>query len=143
MSEKVTSTDRKSETKGEKTSSLIQKSCSSQNIESTVDRILFLQRTMGNQKVGMLISSGTLQAKFMNPKTVNGPTLTMGDGISDTVVQRTPAKEDMPLELKDDSARFEGDKKLEDITIGADKVSKGARGLTVTKLQQTKSLQRY
>jgi len=37
---------------------------------------------------------------------------------------------------KDDSARFEGDKKLEDVSSGVGNVSKGARGLAVTKLQQ-------
>ena len=68
----------------------------------------------------------------------------MGDGTSPGTselpavarVQRSPEKEDALSGRKDDSARFEGDKKLEDVTAGAAKVSKGARGLTVTKLQQ-------
>jgi hypothetical protein len=37
---------------------------------------------------------------------------------------------------KDDSARFEGDKGLEDIAKGGSTLAKGARGLEVTKLQQ-------
>lgn len=40
------------------------------------------------------------------------------------------------IALKDDSARFEGDKKLGDISAGSAKLAKGARGLQVTKLQQ-------
>ena len=35
-----------------------------QSMSSPVDRILFLQRTIGNQAVGRLIKSGTLQAKL-------------------------------------------------------------------------------
>lgn len=46
------------------------------------------------------------------------------------------AKEAAPENLKEDSARFEGDKKLEDVTAGIDKVSFGSNGLAVTKLQQ-------
>ncbi len=41
-----------------------QKSDYSQSINSSVDRILFLQRTIGNQAVGRLIKSGALQAKL-------------------------------------------------------------------------------
>ncbi len=37
---------------------------------------------------------------------------------------------------KDDSARFEGDKSLEEVKDGTKKVGTGGRGLTVTKLQQ-------
>ena len=42
----------------------IQKTKSSQPIKSPADRILFLQRTIGNQAVQRLIKSGTLQAKL-------------------------------------------------------------------------------
>jgi uncharacterized protein DUF4157/lysine-specific metallo-endopeptidase family protein len=42
----------------------IQKTKSPQPIKSPADRILFLQRTIGNQAVQRLIKSGTLQAKL-------------------------------------------------------------------------------
>jgi hypothetical protein len=42
----------------------IQRTKSSQPIKSPADRILFLQRTIGNQAVQRLIRSGTLQAKL-------------------------------------------------------------------------------
>ena len=42
----------------------IQRKKSSQSIKSHADRILFLQRTIGNQAVQRLIKSGTLQAKL-------------------------------------------------------------------------------
>ncbi len=65
MSEKTTaSTDKKTEVKSENSVSPPQKSDSSQFFGSPVDRILFLQRTIGNQAVGGLISSGALQTKF-------------------------------------------------------------------------------
>lgn len=37
---------------------------SSQSMDSQIDRILYLQRTIGNQDVGRLIKSGALQAKL-------------------------------------------------------------------------------
>ena len=43
---------------------LIQRTKSSQQIKSPADRILFLQRTIGNQAVQRLIKSGTLQTKL-------------------------------------------------------------------------------
>jgi hypothetical protein len=43
---------------------IIQRRKSSQHIKTPVDRILFLQRTIGNQAVQRLIKSGTLQAKL-------------------------------------------------------------------------------
>jgi len=43
---------------------LIQRTKSLQPIKSPADRILFLQRTIGNQAVQRLIKSGTLQAKL-------------------------------------------------------------------------------
>jgi len=42
----------------------IQRKKTSQPLKSPADRILFLQRTIGNQAVQRLIKSGTLQAKF-------------------------------------------------------------------------------
>ena len=43
---------------------LVQRTKSSQPIKSPADRILFLQRTIGNQAVQRLIKSGALQAKL-------------------------------------------------------------------------------
>jgi peptidoglycan hydrolase-like protein with peptidoglycan-binding domain len=42
----------------------------------------------------------------------------------------------MRIQRKEDSARFEGDKKIEDIAAGVAKLKKGDTGLQVTKLQQ-------
>ncbi len=42
----------------------IQRTKSSQPIKTPADRILLLQRTIGNQAVQQLIKSGTLQAKL-------------------------------------------------------------------------------
>jgi hypothetical protein len=42
----------------------IQKTKSSQPIKTPADRILFLQKTIGNQAVQRMIKSGTLQAKL-------------------------------------------------------------------------------
>src|SRR3989304_5445433 len=65
MSEKTTaSAEKKTETKSENSVSPPQKSDSSQFFGSPVDRLLFLQRTIGNQAVGRLISSGALQTKL-------------------------------------------------------------------------------
>ncbi len=65
MSEKTTvSADKKSEIKKENSVPLPQKSNSSQFTASPVDRILFLQRTIGNQAVERLMRSGILQAKL-------------------------------------------------------------------------------
>ncbi len=65
MSEKTTaSADKKTEVKSENSAAPPQKSDSSQFFGSPVDRILFLQRTIGNQAVGKLISSGALQTKL-------------------------------------------------------------------------------
>jgi hypothetical protein len=65
MSEKTNaSADKKTETKSENSVSPPQKSDASQFYGSPVDRILFLQRTIGNQAVGRLISSGALQTKL-------------------------------------------------------------------------------
>jgi hypothetical protein len=65
MSEKTAaSAEKKTEVKSENSASPQQKSDSSQFFGSSVDRILFLQRTIGNQAVGRLIKSGALQAKL-------------------------------------------------------------------------------
>jgi hypothetical protein len=50
--------------KKSKLSLQIQRKKSSKPLKSPVDRILFLQRTIGNQAVQRLIKSGTLQAKL-------------------------------------------------------------------------------
>jgi hypothetical protein len=52
------------ETKRKNSPLRIQRTKSSQPIKSPADRILFLQRTIGNQAVQRLIKSGTLQAKL-------------------------------------------------------------------------------
>jgi len=52
------------ETKRKNSPLLIQRTKSSQPIKTPADRILFLQRTIGNQAVQRLIKSGTLQAKL-------------------------------------------------------------------------------
>ncbi len=66
MSEKTSSpADKKSETKTENSVSPPQKSDSLQLIDSPVEQILFLQRTLGNQAVGRLIRSGALQTKLV------------------------------------------------------------------------------
>ncbi|MCD4677527.1 MAG: hypothetical protein K8S18_16270, partial [Desulfobacula sp.] len=52
------------ETKRKNSPLRIQRKKSSQPIRSPTERILFLQRTMGNQSVQRLIKSGTLQAKL-------------------------------------------------------------------------------
>ncbi len=57
------------ETKNEKSASRIRKTGLSQSVKSPAKRILFLQRTIGNQAVQRLIKSGALQTKL----TVNPP----------------------------------------------------------------------
>lgn len=52
------------ETKRKSTTPQIRKPELSQSMDSPVDRILFLQRTVGNQAVQRMMKSGTLQAKF-------------------------------------------------------------------------------
>jgi outer membrane protein OmpA-like peptidoglycan-associated protein len=64
MSESVRVSEKKSEAAKEDRTSHARKSNYSQPVNSSVDRILFLQRTIGNQAVGRLIKSGTLQAKL-------------------------------------------------------------------------------
>ncbi len=65
MYEKIGIADKKSEVKSQNLVPQIRrKSESSQSMNSPVDRILFLQRTIGNQAVARLIKSGELQAKL-------------------------------------------------------------------------------
>jgi hypothetical protein len=64
MGEIVKAAAKKPEAKRENKVSQIQKKGTSQSISSPVEQILFLQRTIGNQAVGMLIKSGALQAKL-------------------------------------------------------------------------------
>ncbi len=64
MSESVRESAKKSETVKENKTSQTRTSEYSQPVNFTVDRILFLQRTIGNQAVGRLIESGALQAKL-------------------------------------------------------------------------------
>ncbi len=64
MNESARVSEKKFEaTKNDRTSQM-RKSNNSQYANSSIDRILFLQRTIGNQAVGRLIKSGALQAKL-------------------------------------------------------------------------------
>ncbi|CAG0963911.1 hypothetical protein METP1_00866 [Methanosarcinales archaeon] len=65
MNERISITDKKPDAKNQNSAPQIRrKTESSQSMNSPVDRILFLQRTIGNQAVGKLIKSGALQAKL-------------------------------------------------------------------------------
>jgi hypothetical protein len=64
MSESVRESAKKPEASKEDRTSQTRKSNYSQPVNSSIDRILFLQRTIGNQAVGLLIKSGALQAKL-------------------------------------------------------------------------------
>ncbi|MCE8425218.1 MAG: DUF4157 domain-containing protein [Candidatus Methanoperedens sp.] len=65
MNERISIGDKKPEVKSRNAVPQIRrKTESSQSMNSPVDRILFLQRTIGNQAVGKLIKSGALQAKL-------------------------------------------------------------------------------
>jgi|GEM_PF-2506444 len=64
MGEAVKITAKTPEANKENKAQKTQKSESSQSISSPVDKVLFLQRTIGNQAVGRLINSGALRAKL-------------------------------------------------------------------------------
>ena len=64
MSERVRITAKKPETKRENLAPKAQKPKISQSISSPIDRILHLQRTIGNQAVQRLFKSGLIQAKL-------------------------------------------------------------------------------
>jgi hypothetical protein len=64
VSERVRITDKTPETKRDSSSSQMQEADFSQPACSSVDRILFLQRTIGNQAVRRLFKSGSIQAKL-------------------------------------------------------------------------------
>ena len=65
MDERISIADKKPEVKSQNhVPQIRRKTESSQSMNSPVDRILFLQRTIGNQAVSKLIKSGTLQAKL-------------------------------------------------------------------------------
>ncbi len=65
MNERINIADKKPKTKSQNSAPQIRrKTESSQSMNSPVDRILFLQRTIGNQAVGKLIKSEALQAKL-------------------------------------------------------------------------------
>ena len=65
MSERVKAATNKPVAKIENKVSQMQKTDPFQSISSPAEKILFLQRTIGNQAVGRLIKSGALQAKLM------------------------------------------------------------------------------
>lgn len=64
MSGSVRELAKKLEVTKEERTSYVQKSNYSQPVNSPIDRILFLQRIIGNQAVGRLIRSEALQAKL-------------------------------------------------------------------------------
>ncbi|MCE8427117.1 MAG: DUF4157 domain-containing protein [Candidatus Methanoperedens sp.] len=64
MAERAQLSVKKPEAKRDNKFSQTQKKGPSQSIISTVEQILFLQRTIGNQAVGRLLKSGVLQAKL-------------------------------------------------------------------------------
>jgi len=64
MRQKAEAINKKSDVKRENSASHIRKINSSSLTNSPADRIMFLQRTVGNQAVQRLIKSGTLQAKL-------------------------------------------------------------------------------
>ena len=64
MGEATRAEAKASEVKKENAASQKQNVDLSQFISSPVERILFLQRTIGNEAVGRLIRSGTLQTKL-------------------------------------------------------------------------------
>ena len=64
MSESVRVSEKKPEAAKEDRTSQTRTSDYSQPVNSSIDRILFLQRTAGNQAVGRLIKSGALHAKL-------------------------------------------------------------------------------
>jgi peptidoglycan hydrolase-like protein with peptidoglycan-binding domain len=72
-------------------------------------------------------------------RTPSAVVLALQSGYGNAAVSRFLARVTAEAEeriSKDDSARFEGDKGLEDISKGSTTLAKGARGLEVTKLQQ-------
>ncbi len=64
MAEGTKLTAKTPEAKKENSASQIKKTNSSPSISSSVDHILFLQRTVGNQAVEKLLKSGVIQAKL-------------------------------------------------------------------------------
>jgi hypothetical protein len=65
MNERISIADKKPEAKSQNLALQIRRKTKFvQSMSSPVDRILFLQRTIGNQAVGKLIKSGALQAKL-------------------------------------------------------------------------------
>ncbi|CAG0953429.1 hypothetical protein METP3_00349 [Methanosarcinales archaeon] len=65
MNERIGITDKKPETKSQNLAPQIRRKTESfQSMSSPVDRILFLQRTIGNHAVSRMIESGELQAKL-------------------------------------------------------------------------------
>ncbi|HLB70567.1 MAG TPA: hypothetical protein VJJ51_05935, partial [Candidatus Methanoperedens sp.] len=65
MNERISLADKKSEAKSQNSVPQIRRKVESpRSMSSPVDRILYLQRTIGNQAVQRLIKSGALQAKL-------------------------------------------------------------------------------
>ena len=65
MNKRISIADKQPEAKSQNLATQIRRKTESyQSMSSPVDRILFLQRTIGNQAVTRLIKSGTLQAKL-------------------------------------------------------------------------------
>ena len=64
MGEKVGQIAKVSEVKKSSLNSRVRKTAHLQSMDTPMDRILFLQRTAGNQAVSRLMKSGALQAKL-------------------------------------------------------------------------------
>jgi hypothetical protein len=64
MSERVVLTVKKPEVNRDNSDSRMRRGNHSRSVNPSVDRILFLQKTVGNQAVQRLLRSGTLQAKL-------------------------------------------------------------------------------
>lgn len=64
MAKRALESSRKPEIKKENSVSHLHHTDSSRSLDTPAERILFLQRTIGNEAVGRLINSGTLQSKL-------------------------------------------------------------------------------
>jgi len=65
MSKGTKITARKSEVKRDNTVSRVRKNETFKTVDSPVDQILHLQRTIGNQAVQRLFESGMIKAKYL------------------------------------------------------------------------------
>lgn len=115
MNESVRVSEKKSETAKEDRTSQTPKFNYSQTVNSSVDRILFLQKTIGNQAVGRLIKSGTLQLKIGQPNDVYEQE---ADKVAEQVVQ-IPA----PVQRKCPKCDYEHKENEKEVTLQAKEAS--------------------